>query len=93
MTDPDYSPAYQDEYQRLWHKAAAERDAYRKILESMTIPVGMAAYEIARKVEPTGLQVLTTDGTRWWVTIKNRTYQSTVEISKEKAEVWKRLLA
>lgn len=25
--DPDYSPAYQDEYQRLWHEAAAERDA------------------------------------------------------------------
>lgn len=25
--DPDYSPAYQDEYQRLWHKAAAQRDA------------------------------------------------------------------
>lgn len=25
--DPDYSKEYQDEYQRLWHKAAAERDA------------------------------------------------------------------
>lgn len=23
MNDPDYSPAYQDEYQRLWHEAAA----------------------------------------------------------------------
>lgn len=26
MDDPDYSPAYQDEYQRLWHVAASERD-------------------------------------------------------------------
>lgn len=24
--DPDHSPVYQDEYQRLWHQAAAERD-------------------------------------------------------------------
>lgn len=27
MTDPDYSPAYQDEYQRLWHEAAARAEA------------------------------------------------------------------
>lgn len=25
--DPDYSPAYQDEYQRLWHEAANQRQA------------------------------------------------------------------
>lgn len=29
--DPDYSPAYQDEYQRLWHQAAAERDRLREL--------------------------------------------------------------
>jgi TolA-binding protein len=29
VSDPDYLPAYQDEYQRLWHEAAAERDALR----------------------------------------------------------------
>jgi hypothetical protein len=28
----DYSPAYQDEYQRLWHEAAAERDRLRSQL-------------------------------------------------------------
>lgn len=37
--DPDYSPKYQDEYQRLWHqaaadlaRAAAERDAFKAAL-------------------------------------------------------------
>ena len=30
MNDPDYSPEYQDEYQRLWHGAAAERDRLRE---------------------------------------------------------------
>lgn len=27
LRDPDYSPAYQDEYQRLWHEAAARAEA------------------------------------------------------------------
>lgn len=26
VEDDEYSPAYQDEYRRLWHGAAAERD-------------------------------------------------------------------
>lgn len=29
LFDRDYSPAYQDEYQRLWHEAAGERDELR----------------------------------------------------------------
>ena len=35
MLDPDYSPAYQDEYQRLWHEAAAGRDRLREALEKI----------------------------------------------------------
>lgn len=31
----DYSPAYQDEYQRLWHKAAAERDSLASQVEEL----------------------------------------------------------
>ena len=33
--DPAYSPAYQDEYQRLWHEAAAERDRLRTANERL----------------------------------------------------------
>jgi len=33
VTDDEYSPEYQDEYRRLWHEAAAERDRYRAALE------------------------------------------------------------
>jgi hypothetical protein len=29
--DPDYSPEYQDEYQRLWHKSAAEARMLREV--------------------------------------------------------------
>lgn len=29
----EYSPEYQDEYRRLWHEAAADRDRYRGALE------------------------------------------------------------
>lgn len=29
--DPDYSPAYQDEYQRLWHQAAADAERLRNL--------------------------------------------------------------
>lgn len=29
LEDPDYSPTYQEEYQRLWHETAKERDKLR----------------------------------------------------------------
>jgi hypothetical protein len=35
LFDRDYSPAYQDEYQRLWHEAAAERDKLKRQLERL----------------------------------------------------------
>ena len=31
--DPDYTPAYQDEYQRLWHEAAARAQRLESALE------------------------------------------------------------
>ena len=44
MSDPDYSPAYQDEYQRLWHEAAAraeaaeaERDEWKQAASGRTV--------------------------------------------------------
>lgn len=39
--DPDYSPAYQDEYQRLWHRDAAYARIYRQAfaaIEAVRIP-------------------------------------------------------
>ena len=38
----DYSPAYQDEYQRLWHAAAKERDALRLRLREQTAEIAPA---------------------------------------------------
>jgi len=44
VSDPDYSPAYQDEYQRLWHEAAAraeaaeaERDEWKQAASGRTV--------------------------------------------------------
>lgn len=31
--DSDYSPEYQDAYQRLWHEAAADRDRYKNAIK------------------------------------------------------------
>ena len=33
--DADYSPEFQDEYQRLWHEVAAERDRLRAALKEI----------------------------------------------------------
>lgn len=35
LFDRDYSPAYQDEYQRLWHEAARDRDRYERALRRL----------------------------------------------------------
>ena len=35
LFDRDYSPAFQDEYQRLWHEAAAARDESARQLREM----------------------------------------------------------
>ena len=35
LDDADYSPAFQDEYQRLWHEAAAARDELRDVLAAL----------------------------------------------------------
>lgn len=35
LFDLDYSPSFQDEYQRLWHEAAKERDELRRQLNRL----------------------------------------------------------
>lgn len=47
---------------------------------------------VASRATRLGLQVLFTQNGRWFVSITNRTYQSTVEILPEKVEAWKRAL-
>ena len=38
FNDPDYSPAYQDEYQRLWHEARAKIERLREALNQHRPP-------------------------------------------------------
>lgn len=45
--DPDYSPAFQDEYRRLWHEAAAERDKLKRQLERLGWKRYMVEDEVA----------------------------------------------
>lgn len=47
---------------------------------------------IARRVYRIGVQCLWEKDGRYFVTIKNRTYRSWVEISPEKAAIWRQLL-
>lgn len=35
LRDPDYRPHYQDEYQRLWHEAAADAERLRNLAGSL----------------------------------------------------------
>ena len=47
---------------------------------------------LARKVERIGVQELFKKDGKYFVSIKNRTYYSEVEIPEEKVEIWIKLL-
>jgi hypothetical protein len=46
------------------------------------------SYLVARKAYRTGVQTLSVKDGQWYISIRNRTYASRVEISHEEAQRW-----
>ena len=71
MLDPDYSPAYQDEYQRLWHEAAAERDRLTGQIGTVKTHMNGRCEHLTARAEAAEAEVKTIKDAAQWL-IDNR---------------------
>jgi hypothetical protein len=94
--DPDYSPEYQDEYQRLWHEAAAERDRLAARVAEAELKWPASVKHFRRRAEAAEARVADLD----WLLCQARGYVvepgepgTVIETTTESAERSSALLA